>query len=258
MKVTKDDNIGMATSIGIHALLLILLFFFVLHDPKSQETGGGLEIDFGFSAGGMGDIQPTTTQQVAQVQQNTATQSEVNEEALSTMVDEPTTTVAPKEVNKPVTKPEEKPEVKEKPQEVIVGALYNTTNKSGGQGDSNKPGDQGSPDGKPGGGAGGSGGGPGSGGSGTGVSYDLGGRGAKNLYKPEFTIQEEGSVRVKITVDRAGNVVNATTDGVRGSSTTNKYLHTRAIEAALKCKFEANPDASPEQIGYVTYNFMLK
>ncbi len=257
MKVTKDDNIGMATSLGIHALLLILLFFFILHDPKSQETGGGLEIDFGYSDEGMGKAQPTTTQLITQVQQQTATQSDVNENALSSMVDEPSTTVAPREVTKPIVKPEEKP-VKEKPQEVNVGALYSASNQSSGQGDSNIPGDKGNPDGRIGGGSGGTGGGAGSGGSGTGVSYDLGGRGAKNLFRPDFTIQEEGSVRVKITVDRLGNVINATTDGVRGSTTTNKYLHNRAIEAALKCKFEANPDASPEQIGFITYNFMLK
>jgi TonB family protein len=172
-----------------------------------------------------------------------------------------TSTVGEEAVNtKPETKPvkEVKPPVEEPKKPVInQGALLPGKTNTGGQGNDNAPGNVGKIDGGQGGGQGGSGNNPNSvGPGGTGISIKLDGRSALSLPKPRYTEQEDGTVVVKITVDRDGNVINATTDGVRGSTTTNKNLHNEAITAARKAKFNLKADAPPEQIGFITYTFM--
>ena len=129
---------------------------------------------------------------------------------------------------------------------------------TGGQGNSDMPGNQGRLDGIDGGGGqGGRGNNPNGFGEGTGgIRIKMDGRTAQSLPKPRYDEQEDGTVVVKITVDRSGNVVNATTDGVRGSTTTNKNLHSEAISAAKRAKFNLKADAPPEQIGYITYTFL--
>src|SRR5690606_33252507 len=116
------------------------------------------------------------------------------------------------------------------------GALMPGKTKTGGEGDDKKVGNQGKVDGNPnGGGKGGKGTNPNTvGPGGKGVSFSLQGRSPVSLPLPTYTEQEDGTVVVKISVDRSGNVVNATTDGVRGSTTTNKRLHAEAIAAAKR------------------------
>ena len=68
--------------------------------------------------------------------------------------------------------------------------------------------------------------------------------------------QEEGKVVVDIIVDKYGKVLRAT-PGARGSTTTSTVLYKKAKEAALKTKFNANPDVAEEQKGQMTFIFIL-
>lgn len=94
-------------------------------------------------------------------------------------------------------------------------------------------------------------------GTGTVISYDLGGRGSQYFHQPVYDYQGEGRVVVEVTVDRSGKVTQAN-PGVKGSTTLDEYLLGLAKEAALKTKFETKPDAPIFQKGTITYNFVFK
>ncbi|MBP7506868.1 MAG: hypothetical protein KA807_03530 [Prolixibacteraceae bacterium] len=130
---------------------------------------------------------------------------------------------------------------------------------STGQGNSNKAGNQGSPDGVAGGGLNGTGSGTGSGdgsGRGTGVSFSLSGRLAKTLPKPSYPGNEEGVVVVEVSVDKNGRVTKAE-PGVRGTTSMNTALLAAAKAAALKTSFDSSIDAPEIQVGTITYRFTL-
>lgn len=99
--------------------------------------------------------------------------------------------------------------------------------------------------------------GPGGGAGDNKPSYELGGRKAQALPLPKYDIQKEGKVVVEVTVDRSGTVTKAVA-GVKGSTTLDEYLLRVAREAAMKAKFDSNPDAPPFQMGTITYNFKLR
>jgi len=130
---------------------------------------------------------------------------------------------------------------------------------SSGQGNSNKPGNQGSPDGVAGGAQNGTGSGIGNGagnGRGTAITYSISGRKVKTLIKPTYPGNEEGIVVVEVTVDKTGKV-NKATPGVTGSSSMNAGLWEAARKAALSTKFNENVDAPVFQTGTITYHFVL-
>jgi len=263
MQITKEDTAGIVVAVAIHGLLLLALIFILIRvTPPDPPLPEGMEIDFGMSVEGSGtdnlamptgpvvSNNPSVVNTPAPAVKNTPTEmatSETGEE-----IAKPKNTPKPiQETQKPVEQP--KPVINK-------GALLPGKTNTGGQGNGNTPGNQGRLDGNPngGGGQGGHGNNPnGIGdGTGTGIKISLSGRTAQSLPKPRYDEQEDGTVVVKITVDRNGNVVNATTDGVRGSTTTNKNMHAEAISAARRAKFNLKADAPPEQIGYITYTFL--
>ncbi len=90
-----------------------------------------------------------------------------------------------------------------------------------------------------------------------GDGFQLKGRSLEgSLPKPEYNIQEEGIVVVEITVDRTGRVVSATPI-LRGSTTQDSRLWEAAKKAALKARFNADPNASAYVKGTITYHFEL-
>lgn len=90
---------------------------------------------------------------------------------------------------------------------------------------------------------------------GTGISYSLSGRTASATPKPSYPGGEEGTVVVKITVDRNGRVT-AAEPGQRGTTTMNPDLHDAAKRAALQAKFNVDVNAPAFQTGTVTYRFI--
>lgn len=116
-------------------------------------------------------------------------------------------------------------------------------------------GNQGTPTGDPNAGTYGPGGGTGS--RGSGISYSLSGRSATSTPKPNYPGREEGTVVVKITVDRNGRVT-AAEPGQRGTTTMNPDLHDAAKRAALQAKFNVDENAPAFQTGTITYRFIIQ
>ena len=123
---------------------------------------------------------------------------------------------------------------------------------SGSEGDDNKPGDKGQPDGDP--YATSYYGSPGSG-SGTG-GYGLNGRSLVNKGKVQQECNQEGRVVVKIVVDRNGKVISAT-PGVKGTTNNNPCLLEPAKKTAFMHKWNLDSNAPSQQVGFVVVNFKL-
>ena len=96
-----------------------------------------------------------------------------------------------------------------------------------------------------------------SGGGGYG-DFDLGGRGLYPGYalpRPSYTVQEEGTIVIEVTVNPQGNVIAAQVRA-RGTNITNQSMRTSAIEAARKARF-AVVNESNNQHGTITYRYRL-
>lgn len=265
-------------SLVFHGLIFVLFFLIVMRTPIPPYPmvggGSGLEVNFGNSEDGTGDVQPEElipieTQNLSDVNdhQNQTNPNQNQQDAILTQEHEE----APAVLTSKKTEPDKKPDVIKINDPVVnPAALYKkkTGAKGGSEGETGKPGDQGHPQGSlysknhygnPGSGGdgkGGNGSGTGSG-DGRGSSFELTGRVAKSIPKPEYNIREQGTVIVKIWVDKEGNVIKAEA-GARGTTTTSVELFKRAVAAARKAKFSPNPNALEEQKGTITYHFVLQ
>ena len=141
-------------------------------------------------------------------------------------------------------------EIRQRTQNAFGGGAG--TNQSSGEGVTGDQGNQGSPNG-----AANTGTYSGSGLGNEGNGFDLTGRSLRGaLPAPVYDIQEQGIVVVQIEVDRSGKVTSAVPI-LRGSTTQNASLQKKAVEAALKARFNDNPTAPLKQIGTITYHFRL-
>ncbi|MGB6152820.1 MAG: energy transducer TonB [Pricia sp.] len=146
----------------------------------------------------------------------------------------------------------EKDAKKKKLDELMGGLNKSDGTASGSEGDDNRAGDKGSPDGDP--YATSYYGSPGSG-SGTG-GYGLNGRSLATKGAVKQDCNEEGRVVVKIVVDRNGNVVSAQ-PGVKGTTNASPCLLKPAKETAFKHKWNQDSNAPSQQVGFVVVNFKL-
>ncbi|KAF0236838.1 MAG: TonB-like [Prolixibacteraceae bacterium] len=94
----------------------------------------------------------------------------------------------------------------------------------------------------------------GSGSQGSGPSFSLSGRSSLRLEIPDFPVKEEGRVVVEVFVDKLGNVTSARA-GVQGTDLQNSSIWEAARQAALKSKFNNDPNAQASQKGTITYVF---
>ena len=97
----------------------------------------------------------------------------------------------------------------------------------------------------------------GKGGKRNGISYSLGGRGARYIDKPHASFNEQGSVVVQIWVNPAGKVVQAQINN-HGTTVVDEHLRNLAIQSALNSTFVSDPSAPSKQTGTITYTFILK
>jgi membrane protein involved in colicin uptake len=147
----------------------------------------------------------------------------------------------------------EKEEAKRRKVDDLIGGINKSDGEvQGGEGDDNRPGDKGQPDGDP--YATSYYGSPGSG-SGTG-GYGLSGRSLVSKGKVQQDCNEEGRVVVKITVDRNGKVIDAT-PGVKGTTNNDPCLLEPARKTAFLHKWNLDSKAPSQQIGFVVVNFKL-
>jgi len=256
----KNKRTGLIGTVIFHLVLLLLFAFFgmtYLEPPPEEE---GITINFGTSDVGQFDQQtkvPTeeNTPPTETVVTETKPQETVEEEILTQDIEEaPAIDKKEKkkeEVKEVVKEEKEKPQPNKQAMEAIERWKDNKNNKSGGgDGDGKQTGDQGNIDGDPksknyhGGGAG------------NGISFTLAGRSMLSAPSIKDNSQEEGKVVVDIIVDKYGKVIRATA-GARGSTTASSTLYKKAREAALRTKFNANPDVAEEQKGQMTFIFIL-
>jgi hypothetical protein len=119
---------------------------------------------------------------------------------------------------------------------------------AGGRGDQGQPG--GNPDSKN-----YSGGGTGT--SGMRIKSGLSGRGIAYAYKYQDDFSENATIAVDVKIDQSGNVLSATYQ-LRGSTSSESYYKTKAVEIVRKSKFTASPNGPDEQTGTVLVNFRVR
>lgn len=263
---TKEEKKSIRITVVIHIVIVLLLLLFGLKyfDPPIEQ---GIAVNFGTTDFGSGDVQPLeqiqTSPSQTQAQPETAAEPVVDEDVVTQdNVDAPVIKKEekPKQITTPTeTKPKEQPKVEPRPDQSTTDALSSILNaprqegvNQSGEGDDNRPGDKGSPDGDP---NASSYYGIGKGLDGDG-NYLLGGRRALDKVIIVQDCNQEGIVVVDIDVDRDGNVTKAI-PGVRGTTNNSRCLLDPARQAALRTKFNSDPNAPARQMGRIIYRFTL-
>jgi periplasmic protein TonB len=262
---TEEEKKSFRITVIIHVVIVLLLFLFGLKyfDPPIEQ---GIAVNFGTTDFGSGEVQPLEQIQTSpsQTQAQPETSEPVVEEDVVTQdnVEAPVIQKEekPKQITTPTeTKPIEQPKVEPKPDQSTTDALSSILNApkqegvaQAGEGDDSKAGDKGSPDGDP---NASSYYGIGKGLDGDG-NYLLGGRRAIDKVIIVQDCNQEGIVVVDIDVDRNGNVTKAI-PGVRGTTNNSRCLLDPARQAALRTKFNSDPNAPARQMGRIIYRFSL-
>lgn len=272
----KDKRRGIIGTIAVHIIVLLCLFFFALRTPLPLPGEEGIEVNFGNDESAFGEVQTDSPPPVSDnglPPHKVVFESAEDEEYLSQNLEEtpaieekkkPAEVVKkepePQKVEKPVEEPIKKSDNMEKTSEnpkptVNTKALYTgSSNKSKtgtNQGIGEGEGDMGKPTGYK-----DSDNYDGQGGSGNGISYSLGGRGAKYIEKPSSNFSETATVVVTIWVDRNGIVQRAQVNP-KGTTTVDANMKKIALDAAKNSTFEADQSAADLQTGTITYKFVL-
>lgn len=247
-KEKKDKGIAVAGTIVVHALAVLVLFLMAFRTPLPLPGEEGVEVDLGMMDQGMGNIQPEKPA-IPVASQPEQQPSKSKEDIVTNNDDEAPALEKPKNIKPKQEKPAEEPKPKVNDRALFKG--NNSPQAGGSEGQTGQPGDQGKPNGlagikKY----------DGQGGKGNGTGYDLGGRGAKSLHRPNDDFSEEGIVVVDIWVNRQGNVTRAEV-ATKGTTLINNDMRQKAKQAALRSTFAADPDAPEEQHGTITYTFVI-
>lgn len=263
--VNKRNAILIA--IGIHVAILVICFITNLFPPQPPFpeviTMEVAMADLGSAPDGGGqspseDIAlPNSSPQEHQDVPTPITQQAEQQKELITNDESPTVVSSS---TKPVTKPSETatpvntPVTTAPQRQANQRALFPGSSgggasdgaDDGGQGNGRGATDKGLPDGQP-------------GGKGIGIgngTWILAGRSLVRAANIETT-KEEGTIVMKIWVDRRGNVFRA--EPILSLCTsTSEYLISKAKKAALEAQYDTKPDAAPEQVGKMTFKFILK
>ena len=277
---SKNQIISGTITLIIFLLLLLFLIFYNMRTPNppfpESAGGGGQELAFGTMNMGNGDIEYGSLGNVNDViskpkeEENLLTDE--NGESINLKTEKKEKINKNSTIITPVLPSEIIPE-KTEAQKLAEKFKKNTGKNSGGIGNNEAAGENGSPNGNPfkngtgGEGSGndngngnGNGNGPGSGigkgGFGRGIGIDLKGRAVVKPPKLPSDTKEEGKVVVEITVDSEGNVIEANPNG-RGTTTSSALLKAKAKHAALATKFNIDGKFE-EQQGTITIVFSFE
>ena len=244
----KDKGIAIAGTIVVHALAVLVLFLMAFKTPLPLPGEEGVEVDLGMMDQGMGNIQPEKPA-IPMASQPQRQPNKSKEDIVTQKDDEAPALEKPKNAKPKQEKPVEEPKPTVNQRALFKG--NNNPQAGGSEGITGQPGDQGKPNGlagikKY----------DGNGGKGNGTGYDLGGRGAKSLHRPNDDFSEEGVVVVNIWVNREGKVVKAEV-ATKGTTVINNDMRQKAVQAALRSTFAADSNAPEEQHGTITYTFVI-
>lgn len=258
----KDNRIAIIGTIVFHAILLVVLLYFGLRTPLPLPEEEGVMVALGIVDVATGQIIPNpvvpaslppTAPPATRGQEEVVTQDTEESVAIPPPTRRPRTQPVEQPRQQPTAQPTPAPQPTPEPprQQVDQRALFPGADQRGTttptQGTGAQTGVQGSPTGTP--------EGAGTGAGQSGVSFDLAGRSPSSLPLPAYDVPAQGRVVVAITVDRQGRVIRAVA-GARGTTTTDATLHRLAETAALRARFNANPEATEEQVGTITYLFI--
>lgn len=261
MKVEKNQIVGIAATLAVHALVVLLLVLLRLNVPL-QEPESGIPVALGDVAQAQGYTEPYQFTEVSSVKSDVPSldpvpqaqpQPQVNE-PLVTQPDEPTIDMPTAEEVEAKKRAEAERQAAERAAQQMASAFgkgFEMGSKGEATAEPEEKGVQGSE---------------------TGVSasdqvvgtssapsLDLAGRSTYDggrLPSPANTAQEGGNVVVKITVNPEGRVI-ATSIDLRRTDTSNPQLRKAAEEAAKRARFNSI-DAIDNQIGTITYKFTVK
>jgi len=263
-------------------LLLLLLFSWVGLSYFDPPISYGMEVNFGTSNQGKGTVQPKLEPkqiQKQEIQPNTVTPKtspEVKESKTSKVLTQKEASIpVVKKANKPkpnpikekVKTPDEKIKKEVKKEEIpkptvskstkqVLSNLLNPKKKTGknlqGEGNDEVSGDKGKVDGNP--YASSYYGKAGLGGKGSG--FGLNGRSLQNQGSVTQQCNQEGTVVVRIIVDKSGTVIEAE-PGVKGTTNSDPCLLEPAKRTALLHKWFPDPNAPNKQVGFVVVKFKL-
>lgn len=263
-----------AVALLLHGALIAFLVLFVLKTPIPpfpEAPSPGIEVNFGNFDEGTGTVENNRTGDVSQPTPTatndavSASSKNANTEKLVTSVNEEsvslTENTSTQNSNSSTTENTQNnanqiqtPIASNELMNALSQFRNRTKSQGGGDGNSGKAGNEGSPDGNPfsdGNGTGGNGVGVGNG-----IRFNLKGR---NLITKPVIIddsQDQGKVVVDIIVNSKGEVVKAE-PGVRGSTTASPILYAKARQAAFSTKFNPTSDGTSEQRGSITFTFVL-
>ena len=273
----ERDSAKLTALISVIILLLLFVVGTKYMDPPEEF---GMEVNFGTTEFGSGNVQPLkpiksepldinrpAEPEVTKTQPTKA--SENKEEVLTADNAEEIAIKKQKEVEakakavadakakaeaERVAKEKRELDEKKKKLDALIGGVSKSEGSAtGGEGNDNKAGDKGQLNGDPYAASYfGSGGGSGSGG----VGYGLNGRGRPTHGTFKQDCNESGLVVVRIAVNKNGTVIEAE-PGVKGTTNTAACLLEPAKKIALSHKWSADPNAPTKQIGFVTVNFKL-
>ncbi len=91
----------------------------------------------------------------------------------------------------------------------------------------------------------------------SGLLYTLSGRTIVSMPTPKYHSNYQGTVNIKVWVDRDGKVIRAEYSP-KGSNTSNTEMIEAAKEAAFKAHFNPDANAPEEQVGRITYIFKVQ
>lgn len=287
----KEKNLKASAYTAMVCVLVFLVFFFLqwtLPQIPPPDFGEGIEVNLGNSETGEGNIapqlpgEPSATEDSKSAPPRSISESgnqpkihadeyddgdapslHKSEKAVVKPVNTPPTT-ARKTNPTTVTNPTPAPP---KPKALFKGGTSTATsgnradsyNGIQNQGIAGGKGDQGNPNGNPnsdsyqGNAASGRGGNGGSGG--VSIRSGLDGRRITRLPSFEDEFNENAKVAVDITVDKAGNVIQAVVNQ-RGTTTTNQTIRNIALRKARGLKL--NSGTAEEQTGTLVFNFKLR
>lgn len=251
---------ALAWTIGLHALLLLVFFFFSYtiapQVPPANEEGG-IEVNLGTSEHGSGHDQPmsakaSATYQAAVMFKSVAAQSSVPKNIVQSSTDPDAPAVSNNNKKNGPATTNEKGHTQEKPKytyggETGPGGNSAAQNRPGtNEGNDNGHGDKGVPSGTP--------GAPnytGTPGNGTGgIGHNLRGRSiTPDRFEAEFS--ESGKVVIHVTVDQDGEIIYK-----RVMSSSGAQLTKLALEKLSSAHFSKSE--SPEQSGDITIYFTTR
>ncbi len=258
---------GTAGSVLLLILFLILMIKFCPVEKIDELDAGGVMVSLGEPDQGGEDestaqqeeeYTPPVEEEYESEHQVTSDEPEAPAVQETKPTPKPTTKPKPPET-KPTTKPKPTPKPRQAdPRSKFFGSKTKGSGSGGGTTGGDKGDPDGSPDGKPDGQGSGNGSGPGQD-LGPGIDGGINGFRVASLVKPRGGVQENGTIRLQVCVDKAGNVIPSRIKFVLPKNpkyVSNIALKKRAIEALKQFKFQ-NTSGSNGGCGYIDFSFKV-